>query len=72
MKQPSGLCGDTVEGLLLGEQLGPRMGQRARACSTRRLHGLGPYHTLAQDGYASSPTGRERGALLAQDQTKAV
>ena len=34
--QPSGTRSDAAEGLLLGETLGPRMGQQARSYSARR------------------------------------
>ena len=59
--QPSGTRGAAAAGLLLGETLGHRRGQRARACSARRLHRIGPYHTLTPDGQASPPTGRQWG-----------
>ncbi len=59
--EPSGTRGDAAAGLLLGEKPGYRRGQRARACSARRLHSRGPCNTLAPDGHASSPTGRQWG-----------
>jgi hypothetical protein len=58
--QPSGTRGDAAEGLLLGETLGHRRGQRAWSYRMRRLYSIWPYHTLTQDGHASPPTGRER------------
>jgi len=57
----SGTRSDAAEGLLLGETLGLRVGQRARSYSARRRHSIGPYRTLAHDGHASLPTGRGRG-----------
>jgi hypothetical protein len=59
--QPSGTRSDAAEGLLLGETLGLRMGQRVQSYSARQRHSIGPYHTLAHDSHASSPTGRGRG-----------
>src|SRR4029434_3231022 len=57
----SGTRSDAVEGLLLGETLGLRMGQRAQSYSARWWHSIGLYRTLAHDGHASSPASWGRG-----------
>ena len=69
--ETSGTRGDAA-GLLLGEKLGHRRGLRARACSARRLHSIGPCNTLAPDGPCLLTHWPKEGTLQAQDQTKVV
>ena len=66
--QPSGTRDDAAEGLLLGEKLGHRMGQRARSCSARRL--LAVQHADAAQPCLLTHWPGE-GAPQAQDQTRA-
>ena len=61
LMQLSGTRDDEAEGLLLGEKLGHRMGQRARVVQRETAASIWPYNTLAQDVHVSSPTGREKG-----------